>query len=263
MPNQWQYVGTVLLPTDLPDGVLNEWKDTLKAEMSRIYSNIQTKIPSSGAFADRIADASSDVYEQFLQTVGGKWNKDMITTKQRVKLARQYNAWKAGIDACFGTGGYFGSRVDSKADKFKLARYVIGAVGFRADPSGSYGVWNPVVFGALLLRGDTRPLRYQDSNDSFTGTLHSVLKTPHGNLVTPSIIAEAVQACVMAKFADEGGLTTIRDTILSNANTALDDILNVALDNTHKQTGYDVTYVLSWDSVSGNVKVTVTDTHPS
>jgi len=30
----------------------------------------------------------------------------------------------------------------------------------------------------------------------------------------------------------------------------------------HKGPGYDVTYVLEWDDVSGNVKVTVTDIHP-
>jgi len=263
MPEQWKYIGTVLLPTDLPSGVLDEWKETLKAEQARIYAGLQTKIPNEAAFRDRIADASSDRYEDFLASVGSAWDRSVITMKQRVKLARQYNAWKSGVDAAFGEGGYFPARVDAKADKFKLARYVIGAVGFKADPSGSFGVWNPVVFGALLLRGDTRPLRYQDANDSFTGTLHAVFKSPHGNLVTPSIIANAVQACVMAKFADEGGLTSVRDTIITNANSVIDELLNVALDSTHKQEGYDVTYELSWDAVAGNVKITVTDIHPS
>lgn len=263
MPEQWKYIGTVTLPADLPSGVLDEWKSTLIAETARIYANLQAKIPNQSAFQDRIADASSDEFEQFLQSVGGKWNKDVITMKQRVKLARQYNAWKAGIDAAFGTGGYFADRVNTKAEKFRLARYVLGAVGFKPSTSDPYGVWNPVVMGVLLLAGDMRCSRYFDANDSFSGTLHAVVKQPHGNLVRPSIIAEGVFACVMAKFADEGGLTTVRNAVLSNANATIDDLINVALDNTHKGNGYDVTYVLSWDSVAGNVKVTVTDTHPS
>ena len=261
MPAYWTYTGTVLLPADLPSGVLNEWKETLKAECARIYASLQSKIPSEIAFKERIADASSDQYEAFLANVGDAWDRDTIVAKQRVKLARRYADWKAGVDACFGENGYFSARVDGKADKFKLARYVIGAVGFRADPV-NFGVWNPVVMGVLLMRGDTRPLRYLDANDSFTGTLHAVFKSPYGNLVTPSMIANAVQACVMAKFADEGGLVTIRDNILTKANSVIADLVNVALDNTHKGSGYSVTYVLSWDEVADNVKVTVTDTHP-
>lgn len=263
MPEYWKYIGTVTLPADLPPGVLEEWKNTLKSMQSSIYANLQSKIPNQSAFQDRIADASSDAYEQFLQNVGGKWNKDVITMKQRVKLARQYQAWKSGIDSAFGEGGYFGARVDAKADKFKLARYVLGAVGFKPITSTPFGVWNPVVMGVLLLSGDTRCLRYFDANDSFSGTLHSVLKTPHANLVRPSLIAEGVYGAVMAKFADEGGLTSIRNTILSNANAVIADIINVALNDVHKGSGYSVTFTLSWDSVAGNVKVTVVDTHPS
>jgi len=262
MATYWQYVGTVQLPSDLPDGVLDEWKATLKAEQARIYANLQTKVPDSTTFANRIADASSDQFENFLASVGALWNKDIILAKQRTKLARKYSDWKAGVDACFGTGGYFPTNVDAKANKFKLARYVLGAVGFRADPTGAFGVWNPVTMGVLLLAGDTRCSRYFDANDTFSGTLHSVVKMPEGNLIRPSIIAQAVQACVIAKFADEGGLSTLRDTIITNANTTIDALVNVALDSTHKGSGYDVTYVLSWDASASNVKVTVTDTHP-
>lgn len=258
----WQYVGTCQLPTDLPDGVLEEWKSTLKAEQARILANLQAKIPDEPSFRDRIADASSDAFESFLSSTGAKWNRDLIVAKQRLKLARKYSDWKSAIQACFGSGGYFPTTVDSKADKFKLARYVLGAVGFRADPTGYFGVWNPVVMGVLLLAGDTRCARYFDANDSFTGTLHSVVKMPEGNLVRPSIIAQGVQAAVLAKFADEGGLTSLRDSLISNANSAIANFISIALDTTHRGSGYSVTYVLSWDATAGNVKVTVTDTHP-
>ena len=258
----WEYVGTVTLPTDLPAGILDEWKETLKAEQTRIYSNLLNKIPTEVDFKDRIADASSDEFEAFLYKVGGKWDAGLIEMKQRVKLARQYTAWKTGVEDAFGAGGYFPYRVEDKADKFKLARYVLGAVGHRATLTDGIRVWNPVTMGVLLLRGDTRCARYFDANDAFSGTLESVVDPNKGRLITPSIMAEAIRACVMAKFADEGGLTTIRDTILSNANTVIDELLQVALDATHLGGGYDVTYVLAWDAPSLNVEVTVTDTHP-
>jgi len=262
MAEQWKYIGTVLLPADLPTGVLDEWKATLKGEQSRIYASLLSKIPAEAQFKDRIADASSDRFGDFLATVGGDWDADVIEMKQRVKLYRKYADWKTGIDASFGVGGYFPARVDSKADKFKLARYVLGAVGHRATVGDSFGVWNPATMGVLLLRGDTRCARYFDANDSFSGTLHSVVLATEGRLITPSILAEAIYGCVMAKFADEGGLSAIRDSVITSVNTIVDALLQVALNATHKGAGYDVTYVLSWSAADANVKVTVTDTHP-
>jgi len=262
MAEKWKYIGTVLLPADLPTSVLDEWKATLKGEQARIKASLDAKIASESEFQDRIADASSDEYESFLATVGGKWDADVIEMKQRVKLARQYTPWKNGVEDAFKVGGYFPDRVDEKADKFKLARYVMGAVGHRASVGGSFGVWNPASVGVLLLRGDTRPARYFDANDSFSGTLENVCDAVKGRLITPSILAHAVYGCVMAKFANEGGLTALRDTIISDANTVIDDLLQVALDATHLGVGYDVTYVLSWYGAGDNIRVTVIDTHP-
>jgi len=260
--DKWKYIGTVLLPTDLPTGVLDEWKATLKGEQARIYASLLSKIANEGNFQDRIADASSDEYAQFLATVGARWDVNVIEMKQRIKLARQYTAWKSGVDSVFGVGGTFPTSVDTKADKFKLARYVLGAVGHRATVGGSFGVWNPASVGVLLLRGDTRPARYFDANDSFAGTLEAVVDPTYGRLITPSMLAEAIYGCVMSKFADEGGLTTLRDNVITDVNTKLDALLQVALDATHKGVGYDVTYVLSWSAPDTNVKITVTDIHP-
>jgi len=262
MAEKWKYIGTVLLPADLPTGVLDEWKATLKGEQARIYASLLAKIPDEASFQDYIGDASSDAYAQFLATVGGAWDVDVIEMKQRVKLARKYTDWKAGIENAFKVGGYFPDRVDSKADKFKLARYVMGAVGHRATVGGSFGVWNPASVGVLLLRGDTRPARYFDANDTFSGTLESVTEAIKGRLIAPSILAHAVYGCVMAKFANEGALTALRDTIISSANTVIDALLQVALDATHLGVGYDVTYALSWYGAGDNVRITVTDTHP-
>jgi len=259
----WQYEGICQLPDALPTEVKQEWIATLQNEQSRIYNNLLAKIPDILSFQDRIADASSDEFENFLASVGARWDVDVIKMKQRVKLARAYPSWKTGVDNAFGEGGYFADRVSGKADKFELARYVLGVVGYKPSTDTGFGVWNPVVVGVLLMRGDTRPIRYFDANDTLTGTHEAVMDATKGRLISPSIIAHAIYASVMAKFADEGNLTTIRDNVLTNANSVIDEILQVGLDTTHLGDGYDVTYVLSWDDTSSNVKVTVTDTHPS
>lgn len=262
MANKWQYVGKMQLPADLPTGVLDEWETTLKAERARILASLTAKIPNETAFQSFVADASSDQYSAFLATVGGAWDVNVIEMKQRVKLARKYTDWSSGIASAFAPSGTFETNVTAKKNKYKLARYVMGVVGHRPSNSGAFGVWNPAVIGALLMRGDTRPSRYFDANDSFVGTLEAVMDAKLGKLITPSIIAETVFASIMAKFADEGGLTTIRDNIITASNTTLDTLLNVALDATHKGGGYDVTSVLAWSAPDLHCSLTVTDVHP-
>jgi len=262
MVNYWQYIGTAQLPTEVPAAVKDEWETTLKAEMTRIYSNLLTKIPSEVLFKDRIADASSDQFEAFLATVGGAWDADEIKMKQRVKLNRQYAQWLANVQACFGGASpYFGDRVTSKKQKYDLARYTLGVVGLRYQTTQPYTVWGIASKGALFLRGDTRPKRYIGTHESFTGTLENVCDTIGGRYGTPAMIAETVKACVMAKFADEGGLTTVRDNIITAHNTVLDKILQGFLNTAHLTPPKDVTWVLSWDAVNTHVKLTVTDIH--
>jgi len=241
----WRYLGNCELPSDIADAIKNEWETTLKNERERILNALQTKIPDMSAFQDKIADASSDQYEAFLASVGGQWDRDMIVTKQRVKLAARYDAWSNGIVNAFAEGGTFETNVSAKKDKFKELRRVIGAVGHKA-----LGSWNPVVMGILLLRGDTRPFRYFDANDNFDGDHESALDPTKGRYITPSVIAQAVQAVVIAKYADEGGLTTVRDNVLSNANSILAGLIDFA-----KLSGYTVVYELSWNDTVSNVQV--------
>ncbi|RLG71384.1 MAG: hypothetical protein DRO23_12035 [Thermoprotei archaeon] len=241
----WRYEGNCELPSDIAEAIKNEWETTLKNERARILNALQTKIPDQAAFLDKLADASSDRFEEFLASVGGDWNKDIIVTKQRVKLAAKYDAWNTGITNAFAEGGVFETNVTNKKEKFKELRRVIGAVGHKA-----LGTWNPVVMGVLLLRGDSRVLKYLDANDSFSGTLQAAFDSIKGRYITPSMIAQAVQAVVIAKYADEGNLTTIRDNVLSNANTILADMVNFA-----KKSGYTVVYELSWNDTVENVKV--------
>jgi len=262
MAEYWKYIGYITLPTDVPSDVKDEWANTLAGEMSRIYQNLTTKISTEDDFKSRIADASSDRYEDFLASVGAGWDASIIKLKQRIKLARAYQSWQTGIGNAFGgTEPYFDDRVLAKKDKYGNAKYVLAGVGLRYDVAG-FGAWRPIVKGVLLMRGDTRVQRYLTADDSFTGTLHAVFDPTKGRLITPSIIAHAVQAVVMAFYADEANDETTRDSILSNATATIDELINVALNDEHKQSGYDVTYVLEWDSAQDKPKVTVTDVHP-
>lgn len=262
MADYWKYVGTAQLPTDIPTNVKDEWEQTLKAEVTRIYTSLTNKINNESNYKARLADPSSERFASFLATVGGAWDVNEIEMKQKVKLYRQYTQWKAGIDSAFtGTSPYFPDRVTSKKGKFSLARYTLGAVGLRNEPASPYYVWGIAVKGALFIRGDTRPKLYLGANESFTGTLESVCDALRGRYITPSMIADTVKACVLAKFADEGALTTIRDNIIANANTRLDILLQAGLDTPHLTPPKDVTWVLSWDAVANHVKLTVTDIH--
>jgi hypothetical protein len=259
MAEYWKYVGQVQLPANLASGITDEWEATLKAETSRIYTSLTTKIPDNTAFGTKIATPSSSAYNAFLQTVGGKWSITDIKLKQKVKLARSYTKWNERITAVFGGGSpTFPATVTAKKANLSELKRVVGAVGHKALEG-----WRPASACVLLARGDTRVSQYFTVDESLTGTLHAVFDATKGALIAPSLISEIVYACVMAKYADEAGLTTERGNIISGANTVLDALIQVALDATHLGGGYDFTIVLSWvGATTNNVLVTATDTHP-
>jgi hypothetical protein len=258
MADYWKYVGHVKLPTSLASAISDEWEATLKAETSRIYTALTTKIPDATAFGTKIATPSSSAYDAFLASVGGKWSITDIKLKQKVKLARSYDKWNTRITAVFGGASpTFPSTVTAKKANLDELKRVIGAVGNKSSEG-----WRPVSASVLLARGDTRISQYFTADETLTGTLHAVFDASKGALISPSLIAEMVYACVMAKYADEAGLTTERGNIISSANTLIDTLINVALDATHLGSGYDFTIVLSWNATNLNVDVTATDTHP-
>lgn len=230
----------------------------MKAEVARIYASLIAKIASEADFGDKIADPSSAAYADFLATVGAKWDAVWIKLKQKVKLAGKYDTWKARVDEVLGGGTpTFPDIVTAKKGRLSELRRVIGVVGHKA-----LGTWEPASMAVLLARGDTRCATYFDTNDTFTGTLDAVFDARKGALISPALIAEMVQACVMTKYADEAGLTAERGTIISESNTRLDALIQVGLNTVHKGTGYDFTIVLSWNATNNNVDITATDTHP-
>lgn len=259
MAEYWKYVGQVQLPVTLAGAISDEWEATLKAECARIYTALTTKIPDATAFGTKLATPSSSAYDAFLTSVGGKWSITDIKMKQKVKLARSYTKWNTRITAVFGGGSpTFPATVTAKKANLDELRRVIGAVGHRALEG-----WRPASACVMLARGDTRVEPYFTADETLTGTLHAVFDPKKGALISPSLIAEIVYTCVMAKYADEAGLTTERGNIISGANTLIDALIQVALDATHLGGGYDFTIVLSWvGATTNNVLVTATDTHP-
>lgn len=251
---EWSYLGTCTKPADLPAGVLDEWEQTLLAEMTRIKASLDVKVPAE-KFEERIADASSDRYEEFLDTVGDPWDAEQIELKQRVKLSASKQAWLDGIAAAFQVGGAFPVNVTAKKNKYKLARFVMGAVGHRATPTGDYGTWNPVTMGVLLLRGDTRPRRYFDANDTMTpsdwSTFESVLDPSLGALISPSIIAKSVYAVMMTKYAVDAGWAEgkIDSDIIAPANADIKKLVDVSLKPEVAAGRYVIDYVLAGNLV--------------
>jgi len=223
----FDYVGIIELiePANFPSHVLNEWKETLSGEQSRIYARLKEVIPNETVFQDKIADASSDAWEAF---VSDTWpDADIIKMKQRVKLARAYEAWDSGIEAAFGTDGYFPDRVNAKADKYKLARYTLSIVGLKSDPNIS---WRAGTKAVKFFVGDKRILRYMDATlDTYSGEPVMAVKSAFGKRFQALALGRLVQGYVMAIFAHESGLTSLRDSIISSVNSDMDDILTAAL----------------------------------
>jgi len=238
MSTVMEYVGIVALPDTVPDEVLAEWEATLKAERARIYAALTTKIPNDEAFKARIADASSDAYENFVNPAYTKKDPNVIKMKQRVKLARAYPAWKSGIDAAFAEGGTFEANVTAKKDKYELARYTIAHVGHKP---GMF--WGPLAKAVLLLCGDPRPLRYLTANDSFTGEVGAYIKPAYRSYVRPMLIAKGVYGGVMAMFAHEAELESLRDSIINSLNSEFDEILAAFVES-----GYTADLELIYDS---------------
>ena len=234
------------LVANLPTGMADEWEQTLKAERARILSGLLNKIPSEAEYQDKLADQSSDRYADFLTTVGAEWDATEIELKQRVKLARKYTAWDDGVDTAFAEGGTFETNVTSKKGKLEASRYVLGLVGNKSQDR-----WRCASLVALALGGDTRILRYITSPDTFTGDLEPAIEAGLVKFIRPMVVAMIVKYGVLAKYADEAGLTTERDAFVTSLNTALDLIEG------HVIVGDTLTITASWDGTYDHIKIIV------
>jgi len=239
------------LPDALPTGMADEWEATLKGERARILTGLLTKIPDEANFLNRLADASSDVYELFGAGIPAPWDKNNILTKQRVKLARKYADWDTGIDNAFKVGGTFETNVTAKKGKLEAARYTIGVVGNRSADR-----WRFASLLALALGGDTRIARYITSPDTLAGTIEVALNAPYNKFDRPFIVATCVKHAIMAKYCDVFTDKTLRDAEITALNTDLNIIEG------HKVSGSTLVLTASWDGTYNHVKIIADYTKP-
>jgi len=226
----FEYKGKIVLLTEeqIPEETKNEWLDTLKREQSHIGTNLLNKIPDEPTYQNLIADASSDAWETF---VNPNWpNADVIKIKQRVKLAARYGDWNSGVQATF-FDGYFSDRVEAKKAKWNRVRYVLSVVGLQHDPVIK---WRAGTKAVKCFTGDGRIVRYWISGvDEVMPSAEQIdmyVKPAYGKRFQALVLGRITQAYVFAKLADEGGLTDLRDQIISDFNSDMDTILAAALD---------------------------------
>ena len=209
-----EYKGYYVVPS-LPTEVLNEWKETLINERTRIYNGLIERIPDETAFKSIIADSSHEVYRNF---VNPDWeDKDFILLKHQIKLSGAYDSWKNGVDNAFsGASPYFGDRVTQKADKFNKAKYTLGSTGLRYKLGRGIAVKAiGVISGWLAVAKDIK------APDEFTGSIVNVFLEGAARFVRPQAVAVITRGLVLAEYAHEAGLSGLRDTVINKTNTTL------------------------------------------
>jgi len=250
MPSTWVLTVYGQLMGALPYGMADEWEATLKSMRDAIkHALLTTKIPNEAAYLDKLADASSDRFEAFLNTVGADWNVNDIELKQRVKLARKYNDWKTGVTNAFAIGGQFETQVTAKKGKTEAIRYPLSFVGNKSEDR-----WRCGSLIALALGGDTRIVRYITSPDTLAGTIAAALKSPYNIYDRPFVVASTVKYGTLLQYADEVGLD--KTTLLAALNAIYDEIEG------HKVSGSTLTLTATWDATYDCLKVVTDYTAP-
>jgi hypothetical protein len=169
--------------------------------------------------------------------------------KLQIKLAASYDKWLTNVTAVFGDKGTFSTTVDAKSAGISNLKRTIAVVGQK-----SFDKWGAASNAVLLLRGDSRPLTYIASPDTFAPNpeaLETAFDPILGALLSPALIAEMVYAAVMAQYADEAGLDTLRDEVLTDASDVLDPLMLAACDTEHDASSL----VMSWDAGEACVKI--------
>ena len=224
----FDYIGKVVLlsESDIPAETHDEWTTTLTNEKSRIGTNLLNKIPDEPTFQNLIADPSSYAWANF---VNPDWpNADIVKVKQKVKLYRAYGSWDTGVRAAY-VDGYFVERVLAKKDKWLLARYPISIVGIRHDPNIK---WRAGTKAVKFFVGDYRITKYMDpALDTYSGDPTNVVKDAYGKFFQPLVLGKLVYGYTLAKYADEIGMGSTRDSVISAVNADLDEILSCALNS--------------------------------
>lgn len=231
---------------EIPDQDFNEWKETLKNEMSRIYNSLKTRIKDRTLFEAKIAEPSHEVWKDF---VAPDWeDRDLILQKHKVKLKGAYDAWLSGVEKCFGEGGYFAQRVEDKAEKFKMVKYTLGSTGLRYKYGRGIAVKAiGIISGMKRVKHDIQP----DENEYWDGEVVNAFLPGAARFVRPQAVAIITQGLVIAQYAvDIGDVDTARN-IASLVNQKLANTVLKQVDTAN----WSVTLQLGYDDAKGRLFV--------
>ena len=241
MPVVAEFIGPIT-PLTVPPEIKSKWHDTLIGRRELIYTRLLTKIPDEDSFIDKIANASSEVWQGF---VNPDWTDYyLITLKQRIKLMTAYPKWNVGVIDAFKPGGRFETGVDLKVDRLDMLRYTLGNVGIR------YLGWGPGYKAVGYITGDLRVKRYIVSGETVTGEPVNAFPEEVVNFVRPTLIAMLTQGAVLAYSAHEKGYNTLRDQVISVVNAKTDTICTSL-----KKTEYSVVFARLEVDANGNLVV--------
>jgi len=222
------YVGTyVVVDPTVIEAERDEWKTTLLNMRDTIKNNLLSKIPTSTEFEDKIADASSDAWESF---VNPSWpDADFAKLKQRIKLKGAYNSWKTGVENAFAPNGAFDLGVNQKADKWLLAKYVIGSVGLRWKLG-----WKVAYKAIGTISGDSRVLRYATGEDSWSPApeVVNVFLSGAAKFVRAQAVPIITRGLVLAQYALDAGDTSLADNVVNAINNVLGNTVKKQIDTT-------------------------------
>ena len=246
MPVVVEYIGPVdktAIPSDVVNEIISKWESTLLARRDLIYHRLLTKIPDEPSFLSRIADASADQWEAFVSPYYPR--ADFIKLKQRVKISIAYPRWNSAVIQAFSPGGIFEQNVTAKKDRLAQVIYTLANVGVR------YMGWGPGYKAVGALTGDKRITRYIGANETLVGEPVNVFPEGVVKFVRPALIALLTQGAVLATYANEKGLSDLRDLVITTVNSDLDTIVNGL-----KKPEYTVAYVhLEYDATTGLINV--------
>jgi len=237
-----EFIGPVT-PLDVPAEIKDKWETTLLSRRDLIYARLLTKIPDEESFIDRIANASSEAWQGF---VNPSWaDYYLITLKQRIKLSMAYPKWFTGVVDAFKEGGRFEQGVTLKKDRLDMLRYTLGNTGIR------YLGWGPGYKAVGFITGDLRVARYIVSGETVTGAPVNAFPEDIVKFVRPTLIAMLTQGAVLAYYAHEKGLNTLRDQVITLVNAKTDAICTGLA-----KKDYAVVYArLEIDPTTGNLVV--------
>jgi len=242
MPIVCEFIGPVT-PMTVPSEIKDKWETTLLNRRDLIYSRLLTKISDEDGFIDKIADASHEVWKNF---VSPDWTDYyLVTLKQNIKLSIAYPKWNTGVIEAFKPGGRFDEGVSLKKDRLDLLKYTLGNVGVK------YLGWGPGYKAVGFITGDLRVKRYIVSGETVTGEPINAFPEDVVKFVRPALVAILTQGAVLTMYAHEHGLANLRDQVISLINAKADSICTAL-----KKADYTVVYArLEYDPDDSQIKV--------